>query len=145
MIATLTFLQRKKRIIPIEIITSVDRESTRFVDVAYLQSLPENRYEILSSPCPTKPRHAIFQIASNFNGIEPMTEQTLPDTHNFVTNYYHDRTQGPAASISCGAGAIFRAFAPFYSPTKNPSEWQQTKDTQVSIHISRIETSINAL
>lgn len=89
------------------------------MDVAYLQTLPENR-------------NALFQIASNFNGVEAVTETSYPDSDNFTTRYVTDRTQGPAASISAGAGAITRVHAAFFNEKKPPKEWGQTKDTQVS-------------
>eukprot|EP01127_Copromyxa_protea_P019807 TRINITY_DN6506_c0_g1_i1.p1 TRINITY_DN6506_c0_g1~~TRINITY_DN6506_c0_g1_i1.p1 ORF type:complete len:458 (-),score=100.41 TRINITY_DN6506_c0_g1_i1:182-1555(-) len=112
-------LQKKRPFPLIEIVTSLDKDSTRFVDVAYLQSLPENR-------------NAIFQIASNFNSVEAITESSFPDSPNFTTKYFMDRTQGPAASISCGAGAITRVHAAFFNERKDPSTWGQTKDTQVN-------------
>eukprot|EP01127_Copromyxa_protea_P015976 TRINITY_DN4681_c1_g3_i1.p1 TRINITY_DN4681_c1_g3~~TRINITY_DN4681_c1_g3_i1.p1 ORF type:complete len:879 (+),score=136.53 TRINITY_DN4681_c1_g3_i1:23-2638(+) len=107
------------RLPPIEIITATDPESRRFVDVGYLQSLPENR-------------DAVFQVASNFNGVEGWAETVHPDSRWFTTNYYSDRTQGPAASISCGGGAITRVYAPFYNPRRDPSTWCQTKTTQLN-------------
>jgi len=80
--------------------------------VAYLQSLPEN--------C-----NAVFQVASNFNGIESQTELEKSTKKNFTKNYIRDRTQGPAASISAGAAAIVRVHAVFYN--KNNQEWRQTE------------------
>eukprot|EP01127_Copromyxa_protea_P012213 TRINITY_DN3159_c0_g1_i1.p1 TRINITY_DN3159_c0_g1~~TRINITY_DN3159_c0_g1_i1.p1 ORF type:complete len:552 (+),score=76.16 TRINITY_DN3159_c0_g1_i1:185-1657(+) len=112
-------VQKRRKIPPIELITCLDKESIRFVDVAHLQAMPENR-------------NAVFQIASNFNGVEGATESFSPGSPNYCTNYHGDRTQGPAASISCGAGAIYRVFAPFYGPTVDPSEWHQTKDVQMN-------------
>jgi hypothetical protein len=100
----------------------MDKESIRFVDVAYLQSLPENR-------------NALFQIASNFNGVEAVTETSYPNSPDFTTKYYTDRTQGPAASISAGAGAITRVHAAFFNEKKNPDEWGQTKDDQVFVEL----------
>lgn len=64
----------------------VRAEDRRSVDVAYLQSLPEMR-------------GAVFQAASNFNGIEAISEFSSPDQENFTEKYYMDGTQGPAASI----------------------------------------------
>ncbi len=60
-------------------------------------------------------RWAAFQIASNFNGLEAIDAKQSPYTRNFVTNYIRDPTQGPRASIGCGAAAIWRRYlmAPF--------------------------------
>lgn len=76
----------------------------------------------------------MFQIASNFNGVEGISEQMTPDSPAFVTNYINDITQGPIASISAGPAAIARVFAPFYTPAadKRPKEWQQTRTRQLN-------------
>eukprot|EP01126_Amoeba_proteus_P006595 TRINITY_DN12308_c0_g2_i3.p1 TRINITY_DN12308_c0_g2~~TRINITY_DN12308_c0_g2_i3.p1 ORF type:complete len:490 (-),score=83.98 TRINITY_DN12308_c0_g2_i3:60-1529(-) len=111
--------QKKRHYPPIEIITTLDRGSIRLVDIGYLQTLPENR-------------NCVFQIASNFNGVEGVCETTTPDSHKFTTKYYLDKTQGPTASVSCSAGAISRVHLAFYSPKKKPSEWGQTEDMQLN-------------
>ena len=41
-------------------------------------------------------------------------------------SYPSDMTQGPSASISAGAGAIARVYAPFYEAGTPPSSWGQT-------------------
>ena len=78
---------------------------------------------------------AMFQAASNFNGIETISEGTFPDEEYFVTNYTNDNTQGPVASISAGAAAIARVLLPFYGNANgsNASEWRQTKNRQVEL------------
>ena len=62
-------------------------QSTRLVDVGYAQSLAENR-------------GALFQVASNHNAVEGISEMSSVQDKNFVTDYIYDKTQGPAASIS---------------------------------------------
>lgn len=51
------------------------------MDVTYLQSLKENK-------------NAVFQVASNFNGVEATSEASSPDTPNFTEKYIWDPTQG---------------------------------------------------
>jgi len=96
-----------------------DPHALKFVDVAYIQSLPENR-------------NAVFQVASNFNGVEAQSEIIRPDSVAFTEKYYADRTQGPAASISAGAGAITRVHAAFYDPKTDPQLWGQRAENQIN-------------
>lgn len=103
----------------LEIVTRADSASIRNVDVAHLQAMPENR-------------HAVFQVASNFNGVEAISEGSSPDGSSFTEKYIYDLTQGPAASISAGAAAITRVHAAFYDPTKPQGEWTQTATRQVN-------------
>lgn len=54
---------------------------------------------------------ALFQVASQFNLLEMVTETVTPEQG--VTRYEWDRTQGPACAIAAGAGTIYRNyFAP---------------------------------
>jgi len=54
---------------------------------------------------------ALFQVASQFNALEMVDPSVTPD--DGVTNYEHDRTQGPACAIAAGAATIWRNyFAP---------------------------------
>jgi len=92
---------------------------TRFVDVGHIQSLEANK-------------NAVFQVASNFNGIEASSELSNPDSPSFTEKYYKDRTQGPAASISAGGGAICRVYASFYKSGTDPATWRQTSERQVN-------------
>jgi len=117
-----TTIDESKPAVPFEIITrdAPDKKSAKFVDVAYQQSLPENR-------------NAVFQVASNFNGVEAINEDETPDKSNFAENYINDRTQGPAASISAGAAAITRIYAPFYDPDAPQATWTQTASRQVCV------------
>lgn len=51
---------------------------------------------------------ATFQVASQFNLLEMPNPNITPEMG--VSNYQHDRTQGPACAIACGAGAVFRNY-----------------------------------
>lgn len=55
----------------------------------------------------------LFQVASNFNGLEFPSELSSCEDPNFLTSYCFDNTQGPAASISAGGAAITRLFFGF--------------------------------
>ena len=55
--------------------------------------------------------NAVFQVASQFNCLEMVSPRVTPE--DGVGIYENDLTQGPACSISAGAGTIFRNyFAP---------------------------------
>lgn len=51
---------------------------------------------------------ALFQVASQFNTLEMPSPATPPEAG--IGGYEHDRTQGPACAIACGAGTIFRNY-----------------------------------
>ena len=72
------------------------------------------------------PQHggALFQVASQFNLLEMVSPRVVPEEG--VGIYEHDRTQGPACAIACGAGTIYRNyFAPVNGKTG------QTADNQI--------------
>lgn len=94
--------------------------STRFVDVGYMQGCESNA-------------GSMFQAASNFNGIEAIGEYSKPDGETFITDYIDDGTQGPAASVSAGPGAISRVLLPFFDPEKPAEEWRQTRANQMEM------------
>ncbi|MFK7769508.1 MAG: hypothetical protein AB8B55_20005 [Mariniblastus sp.] len=52
--------------------------------------------------------HAVFQVASQFNCLEMVGPSVTPERG--VGIYENDLTQGPACSICCGAGTIFRNY-----------------------------------
>ena len=55
--------------------------------------------------------NAVFQVASNHNTIEGIAVDKTPEQDPFyTTKYIFDNTQGPAASISAGFGAICRVY-----------------------------------
>lgn len=51
---------------------------------------------------------ALFQVASQFNLLEMVGPDITPERG--VGIYEHDRTQGPACAIACGAGTIYRNY-----------------------------------
>lgn len=52
--------------------------------------------------------NAVFQVASQFNCLEMAAPDVVPEEG--VGIYENDRTQGPACSISGGAGTIYRNY-----------------------------------
>lgn len=66
---------------------------------------------------------ALFQVASQFNLLEMIHPDVTPDRG--VTGYENDRTQGPACSMACGAGLIYRNyFVPVNGETGQAAERQ---------------------
>jgi hypothetical protein len=51
---------------------------------------------------------ATFQVASQFNTLEMVSPDVTPERG--VDGDEHDHTQGPACSIACGAGTIYRNY-----------------------------------
>jgi hypothetical protein len=51
---------------------------------------------------------ALFQVASQFNALEMVGPGVTPDSG--ITQYEHDRTQGPACAMACGGGIIYRNY-----------------------------------
>ena len=52
--------------------------------------------------------NALFQAASQFNLLEMVSPEIIPEKG--VGIYENDYTQGPSCAISCGAGTIFRNY-----------------------------------
>jgi len=106
-----------------EIITREDNDpqSVQYVDVAFYQALERKNERVL------------FQVASNFNGIEAICDDLSPDMPSFTEQYIYDRTQGPIASISAGGAAIARVHAAFYEDSQSSDKWCQTSDHQINI------------
>jgi hypothetical protein len=69
-------------------------------------------------------RHALFQVASQFNLLE-MTGPDITPEHG-VTRYAFDRTQGPACAIAAGAATIYRNY---FAPADG--RVGQTQDRQI--------------
>ena len=69
-------------------------------------------------------RHALFQVASQFNLLE-MTGPDVTPEHG-VTRYAFDRTQGPACAIAAGAATIYRNY---FAPVDG--HVGQTQDRQI--------------
>ncbi len=51
---------------------------------------------------------ALFQVASQFNGLEMVSPSVTPE--HGISGYQYDRTQGPACAIACGAGTVYRNY-----------------------------------
>lgn len=51
---------------------------------------------------------ALFQVASQFNLLEMVSQDVTPEEG--VGKYENDHTQGPACAIACGAGTIYRNY-----------------------------------
>ena len=51
---------------------------------------------------------ALFQVASQFNLLEMVSERVTPE--HGVSRYARDHTQGPACAIAAGAGTIYRNY-----------------------------------
>lgn len=51
---------------------------------------------------------AFFQATSQFNLLEMVGPSVSPERG--IGIYEHDRTQGPACAIACGAGTIYRNY-----------------------------------
>lgn len=51
---------------------------------------------------------ALFQVASQFNGLEMVGPSITPE--HGISGYQYDRTQGPACAIACGAGTLYRNY-----------------------------------
>ena len=83
--------------------------------------------------CAKENEHCMFQAASNFNGVECISDRSTPDEPCFATNYIYDHTQGPAASIGAGAAALARIHAAFYSARRAARDWGQTIGHQVEM------------
>jgi len=66
---------------------------------------------------------ALFQAASQFNLLEMVGPHVTPEQG--VAGYEHDRTQGPACAIACGAGTIFRNYFIEFSTRTGQSVHEQ--------------------
>lgn len=88
------------------------------VDIGALQADPDNR-------------DAVFQVASNFNGLETVDAQQNID-EQFLEHYIYDRTQGPSASISAAPGLIARHYFMYYNPETPRNTWPQTVEHHVN-------------
>ncbi len=69
-------------------------------------------------------RGALFQVASQFNLLEMMDENVIPE--HGVTIYNRDPTQGPACAIAAGAATIYRNY---FAPVRGSVG--QTKQRQI--------------
>lgn len=97
--------------------THLDAPYRHTVDVGALQADPKNI-------------DAVFQVASNFSALEPVSKNDIPDG---ITDYIKDYTQGPFASISAAPGLFYRMYGIFYDPAKEPAQWRQTETHQIEL------------
>jgi hypothetical protein len=67
---------------------------------------------------------ATFQVASQVNLLEMTSPKVTPDEG--IDRYWHDKTQGPACAIACGAGTLHRNYLADVNGAKG-----QTADRQV--------------
>ena len=104
----------------IELIVALDMQSQNEVNVSTMQAMPQYN-------------NAVFLAASNFNGVESVSETIPPNANNFTTNYVYDHTQGPFASVGAPAAALQRTIFPFYDKKTNPNEWEQTQTKQIEM------------
>lgn len=75
--------------------------------------------------CQIENENALFQVASQFNLLEMVNPDIIPEQG--VDRYEYDFTQGPICAISCGAGTIYRN----YFVTVN-GETGQTANNQIN-------------
>jgi hypothetical protein len=64
--------------------------------------------ESFSMHCQSSLRGAVYQAASQFNYLEFPSPGCVPEKG--INGYMHDRTQGPACAMACGAGTAFRNY-----------------------------------
>lgn len=89
------------------------------VDVAWLQAQSENR-------------QAVFQVASNQNGLEQVDATTSVEAQR-LEDYPFDNTQGPIASISAAPGLLVRWGYAYFDPNTKPSTWRQRDAHQINL------------
>lgn len=58
--------------------------------------------------CQIENANALFQAASQFNLLEMVSPDVIPEQG--IDRYEFDHTQGPACAIACGAGTIYRNY-----------------------------------
>lgn len=74
-------------------------------------------------------RHALFQVASQFNCLEFVSPSRTPE--HGITCYDLDNTQGPACAIAAGAATVFRNyFAPVPFLSKSLATSESSSDIQ---------------
>ncbi len=83
---------------------------------------------------------ALFQVASQFNVLEMVSEHVTPEAG--VTGYAWDRTQGPACSLAAAAATIYRNY---FAPVGD--QIGQTADRQIDglVHLGAALTELTGL
>ena len=84
--------------------------SEQVADVTALHHNPQNA-------------NAVFQVASQFNMLEMVAPNVTPEAG--VGIYEHDKTQGPACAICCGAGTIFRNYGVEFDDARGQTAGRQ--------------------
>lgn len=88
------------------IISSPPPKPTLILNIIYSEHPKFADFDV--SNLQNKYSDSVFLIASNFNALEAPNIKTTLDKPYFVTSYYKDHTQGPAACIGCPAATIQR-------------------------------------
>jgi hypothetical protein len=88
---------------------------------------------------------ATLQAASQFNCLEFASSNVIPEEG--ITDYVHDRTQGPACAVACAAGTVYRNyFLPLPSVNGNTGlpQYQigQTENLQLNT-LAKLEELVN--
>ena len=99
--------------------SSASKELKEKIDVSFLQSKKENK-------------NKTFVVASNFNAIETLGPNDST-SRKYITDYFYDHTQGPAAALSAMPGTILRHYGMFFDEKKNPENWRQTDSRQINL------------
>eukprot|EP00698_Gefionella_okellyi_P002098 TRINITY_DN11971_c0_g1_i1.p1 TRINITY_DN11971_c0_g1~~TRINITY_DN11971_c0_g1_i1.p1 ORF type:complete len:610 (+),score=129.39 TRINITY_DN11971_c0_g1_i1:38-1867(+) len=84
--------------------------------------------DIFTQHCKPEYRGAMFQVASQFNCLEFVSDHITPE--DGITMYERDPTQGPACSLACGAATVYRNYFLRVDPTS--ARLGQTKQRQVN-------------
>lgn len=90
-----TLLELKQKANSLELETGVIKVSETIGDIQSLHKDIQNE-------------NALFQAASQFNLLEMISPNILPE--HGIDIYENDYTQGPACAIACGAGTIYRNY-----------------------------------
>jgi len=93
-------------------------KNIREIDVGALQANPNNK-------------GATFQVASNFNCLEFVSPGD--SARRGITSYIFDPTQGPAASISCGAATAYRNYFVPHTPEGRQKTYVGQLERQINL------------
>ncbi|CAK4648168.1 hypothetical protein LEN26_017628 [Aphanomyces euteiches] len=85
--------------------------------------------------CDPDNKHALFQAASQFNCLEFVSPNRVPE--NGVTCYANDMTQGPACAIAAGPATVYRNYF-----AEVGGQIGQTRDNQIN-NLDTIEDLID--
>jgi hypothetical protein len=75
--------------------------------------------------------YAVFQAASQFNCLEFVSPNVIPE--NGILDYVYDNTQGPSCAIACAAGTLYRNYlVPMNHPQTGKKQYGQSRDCQIN-------------